>query len=441
MKFELIQNIQDSVNSFENTDFYSLAEDKTVLIKNKNTEAVYAIKYEEEDGNLIFDTTGAEVIKEKKQSQQEKFQTHVDDLKLTIGSLFKEDFDGSVEKLKELVKNVPNIDPSSFTKEKPKGKYEEVIANLHPKSRLVKSIQNYSEAEKQFESSFKLFEEEGNLVEKKVVDPRLTKKLYNEKQEIRKQFTESIDTIVKFHQEISDYYSEDVAKVINGAIDITKPKTSIPKVLVLAKNRADAELNIIEESETIKNIYESAFGDKQVSFMEGEKGYAVPVVYNRLQEKPKFLKFREGVFSTEDLSVLEQELERALGRYGDLDEEEFKLINEMKTQVDYMQTIDQIDDQLVMNIITEFNKRFALGGTRDYKNPEMQRGWKSAGEPKSHDATPDMTQQVSGPEQIEEGWEFGPKAGSLKPNKKTIKSGSTQSAGMHAGGPKKTVNP
>ena len=41
MKFESIQNLQDSVNSFENTEFYSLAEDKTVLIKNKTKALIF----------------------------------------------------------------------------------------------------------------------------------------------------------------------------------------------------------------------------------------------------------------------------------------------------------------------------------------------------------------------------------------------------------------
>jgi hypothetical protein len=378
-----IEKIKTSIDTFNDAEFFTFGEQENqIIVKSLNDGSLWALNYIEAEGEIVFDTEKAEKIKDGEPSEKQLYKEEMSELFSSLKGVFSEDADSAIEKLKIQLRSVPKQVPT-FEEAQEEKEYEfegEFFTDL------AKNVKSYYEAKKDFEALGSLFE--GSEIKRgQIFDPLMLLEANYAKQKASDSFLENVQLIVFFKEKLETLFEDkDIAEFVTFKMDLRNPKVSIPKALVLAKKQyAETEFNVASLQKEIAAIYEETFAGSNIeSFMEGGGSMSMdtpaPFIYNQVPSMPQFryLKFRTGAFNEEALNALQKELQYAMSRYSELSQDELKLINEMSTRVQYMQLTGQIDDQLVVSIIESFNRAFKKA--EDYKNSELQLGFKAASE-------------------------------------------------------------
>lgn len=379
-----IEKIKQSVDTFNDAEFFSFGEDKNqVIIKSLNDGSLWTINYIEQNEAIVFDTENAEKIKEGEQavSEEAEYKETVHGLMNSLKNVFSENSEEALESVRGYIHVMPREVPT-FEDEEQEDEYQ--FKGEFGKA-LKANVENFYEAKKDFASLGYLFEGE-EIKRGKIFDPLLLIEALESKKEAQQGFIENLELVVAFKEKLSTIFeNEEVANFVATKMDLKNPKISVPKALVLVRKNFNESFDIIEKQKEIMDAYNETFeGSDIASFLEGggsaSAGEPAPFVYNQVPGIPHFryLKFRTGAFNEENLNTLQKELQSVMGRYSELSHDELKLINEMSMKVQYMQLTGQIDDQIIVNIIDSFNRAFKP--VSDYNNSQLQLGFKSASE-------------------------------------------------------------
>jgi hypothetical protein len=351
--YDKVKLIKDKIEKFKDVSFYSLADNNSIIIENKKTSALYEIKYNEENGIYTFDTNDVVLLKPKNKTLKETFSEHALKLHNGVKQIFSEEnFDNSVNNLKQLIKTLPNInyseEPIEYHKSNKKFK-KKIIGNS-----LENKYQQMEEIKKEYFKNYIMFNENNDIIEK-VFEIDKLEKMYNESEKTYKIFVDNIEKFTKLNNELIAKYNEDTAKEIIDSIMKQELKVAIPKAAVKIKSSINEEFNIIDSTKEITTIIKNIFEEQEPSVSSSS-------VFNLAKsniDMPKFLKFRVDLYSLEDLRQLVSELTLALSSIGSISPEEMHFINEKKMQAEYMLRTGLINDKLVQEIIDSFNERFA----------------------------------------------------------------------------------
>lgn len=351
--YDKVKLIKDKIEKFKDVSFYSLADNNSIIIENKKTSALYEIKYNEENGIYTFDTNDVVLLKPKNKTLKETFSEHALKLHNGVKQIFSEEnFDNSVNNLKQLIKTLPNInyseEPIEYHKSNKKFK-KKIIGNS-----LENKYQQMEEIKKEYFKNYIMFNENNDIIEK-VFEIDKLEKMYNESEKTYKIFVDNIEKFTKLNNELIAKYNEDTAKEIIDSIMKQELKVAIPKAAVKIKSSINEEFNIIDGTKEITTIIKNIFEEQEPSVSSSS-------VFNLAKsniDMPKFLKFRVDLYSLEDLRQLVSELTLALSSIGSISPEEMHFINEKKMQAEYMLRTGLINDKLVQEIIDSFNERFA----------------------------------------------------------------------------------
>ena len=402
MEFKNIEKIKKSVETFDDAKFFSLNEDNKIIIQNIKDKSLWQIGFLESEGVIVFDTEDAEMIQEGEVDKKTAFIEKAQMLMSTLQGIFSEDEEKSTESINTVKKYFgdsemfPVVDKEELFKEETEVKEKNTLSSIGslPEVKSIyesfnEKIKEYEKLEKEFLENGKLFNEDNEIKKGKIFDPVLVLEAADGKNKAQEKFFENTQAIIDFKERLDEEFESEIAEFIFDHIDLTKDsKIAITSALVKARTKFNTEeeeiIDLNESLEIIKNAYKESFDGKNISLYaentHASVDGAVPFVYNKVpSDSPfKFLKFKIGIFTNEDLNKLDKELGSAMGRLGDLEPEDLKVINEMRTKVTYMQRTNQINDSIVESIIKEFNGRFSTDPS--YADPTKQGGFKSASE-------------------------------------------------------------
>ena len=377
MNIELVNKLKNSVNFFDDAEFVSLVSENEVLIRNTANGAEWLVPFEiNESGILLYKGAEAECITEAddEYSEETKHNKNVRSVMEAITSIF-ENKDEGIEKLSTLIKTLPLIE-----------KTEEVVSEevAQPELTYFKEfedrLEEYNSLYEEFMLNGKVFDEDGDIRLEDFYEASVYKKPYEDKAEKAETFLESLETYKTFCEEVQATFEEDVAKVIIESIDFTKPKNKfnmlVAKNLVQFKQDTLSDINILDESKKAVSIFEETLGQ-----LDGET-LITEMTATDMRESyyaNRFTRFNIGIFKREDLVKINEELTAAMTS-SDIDTpEDMHYINDLKMKIEYMERANQIDDELVVNIINEFNTRFGKDKSAQYRDDRKSLGWKNPG--------------------------------------------------------------
>jgi len=134
------------------------------------------------------------------------------------------------------------------------------------------------------------------------------------------------------------------------------------------------DINILDESKKAIEIFENTIGQiptenliTEISAIDMKEPYYA----NR------FTRFNIGFFKREDLVKINEELTSAMTSFDIESPEDLHFINDLKMKIEYMERANQIDDELVVNILKEFNTKYGKDKSNYYRDESRSMGWKS----------------------------------------------------------------
>jgi len=347
--YEKIKAIKDEVELFPNAKFYSIADD-SVIIENKTTGALYKVPYEETDNGIVFDGEEAELVKEKNPTPKDEFIENSKNLKNTISRVFNEDeYEDAISNLKKMIAALPSVEQNILLE-------EEILEETEYEGILEEKIREYDAIEKEFINSLKFFDEEGEIIPGKHSISNY-KVLYEDTKEEWENYIESIRKYHEFKELIVETYDEEICEVLLKNINVEDNiEIAAPKALVIAKNTINEDINAIEETKNIIDYWNVIYNEDGIN-----PDMAVGKIFNfakRDNEKPKFLKFKMGVFTVEDAMTLSSEIDHALSHIGYINDEELDFIANQKEILEYMIRTRKISDRMMNKLIRDFNEKF-----------------------------------------------------------------------------------
>lgn len=385
MDFKQIQSIKDAVESYGDAKVdVVLAEE--LILKNTKTEAMYKVKYSfNEEGEITIDTRGAEMIAEKviQPSKVEEFKDNCNTLFESIKSVFD---DGSVDKLKIAIQELPNVNETDIMEEV--AVQEDKKASVEwIESVFGEKIKQYQEEENEFKNTLKLFNENNDLIEGEYRD---ISKIKNELEQISEEYEAYKEFALKFggmkKQIAESFGDEEIANKFFEGLDVGNHKVSITTNLVKLNKQYGDIVNVVEKSKEISGIFESMLNASGDGAVEGAPS---PVVFNLAQDskfRPKFFRFKMGMFTNEDVKTMMNEINFLMQCWGDINEEDLAILSNYKMMLDYMYNSGQINDHLIMEMIGSFNTKYAKDRSEEYNNGAMQLAWKNREQQKAGNA-------------------------------------------------------
>jgi len=349
--YDKIKLVKDKVEKFNDVEFYSLAENNSLVIKNKKTSALYEIKYNESNGEFSFDTNDAILLSPKSKTEKETFSENANKLFTTIKKVFtEEDFNAAVKELKETIKTLPN---ASYNEEpimyhKSTKQFRKKIGNS-----LQSKCDEMEKIKAEYKKIYNLFDENNDII-KSIFEIDKIEKVYTESEKVYETFKNSISLFTKLQENLSKKYNEDITNEIINSVSKQELKIAVPKAVVKIKASLNEDFNILDNTKQITSIIKTIFEEQEPSVSSSS-------VFNLAksnQDMPKFLKFHMDLYSLEDLRQLVSELTLALSSIGSITPEDMHFISERKMQAEYMLRTGMINDRLVKEIIDSFNDRF-----------------------------------------------------------------------------------
>ncbi len=378
MNFETIQKIKSAIEKFPGVNFYSILEGNKLLIENDNSKAIYEISYTETDNGIIFNTNESKQISEKvtKKSPIDAVNKNIERLHNSINGIFSEEnLSKAINSLKETIRELPQVDNKIIN--------EAIGATIQPEVKSVpqtkltkmfeKQLNAYSEEVMEFSKTQKLFDNDDEIIGGEYVEHSEMIKAISQMSEMHEKFKEDALTFADTKKKIVELFEDEkIASEFLNKVDFTQNiKVGITKSLVSLK-QINENINITDLAPKLVGILENT--------MVPVGGAVSPVVYNLASDnkfRPRFFRFKMGIFTHEDVKTMINEVNDAFSKFGEYNEEEMMFLSNCKMQLEYMYNSQQINDHLIVEMIQEFNKRFAKDAKAEYDDAEKRLAWQN----------------------------------------------------------------
>lgn len=397
MNFKKIETIKNSIEFFEDAEFYSMSGKDKVIVKNINNEVLWEVPMVTVENVMLFDGKNAKIVGEDifdDESDEEMIEEEVDaaygDNKLSslTKMILSEEIDMDILKEKilsyqfKIEKRSNNYNESSETVvQKKESKINEMFAS---------QIAKYEEEKEKFLSNGYFFNENEEIKKEFIIDPIYLTTLYEEK----------INSVNKFFTYIENEYSHamDVVEKVNLAFKDTEIptnelfegidfankdniKTKIVKNLLMIKKKNNLSFSLNEMTKKVDSLLSELYPMLEAfdTSVEGKFTNASAGLSQLASEDPrfpdrnlKFLKISFGAFNRDDILKIMEELNLAINTLynSGVDEDRYKNLFVMRNALDYMCRKNMIDDGVVLNIIKNFNDKYGMDNNQDFNNAE-----------------------------------------------------------------------
>lgn len=387
MTFEQLEKIKNAVEAFPKTRFVSMFEEGKICIQNTDTEQMFEIEYEESECGMVFKTKGKKALTEKKrkgkkgQKKIEEFKENCNLLANGIKGIFaEENFDDSIDTLKNIIRTLPVVDASAIneevgviTKESAPEKY---VASLV--KNFGKKMQAYYKEENEFKKAINFFDDDNELIEGEILERAEIAEMLKQTDEAYEKFLADSAVFKKVQKDaIQILGSEKLVEKFFEGIDFSKNiKVGVTKTLVSLK-QTDDTIDLKDASTKLVSLLENN--------MLPVGGAPMPAIYNLAKDNkytPRFLRFKMGVFSLDDVRTMINEVNEVWSRLGDYDEEDMMFMSDTKMKLEYMYNSQQLNDHLIAEIVESFNQRFAKDSQSDFDDATKQLAWKDRAQQK-----------------------------------------------------------
>ena len=402
MNFKKIENIKNSIEFFEDAEFYSMASKDKVIVKNVNNEVLWEVPFTMVENVMVFDGKAAKIVGEDifdDESDEEMIEENVDAAYGQVGKLnditkmiLNEEIDMDI--LKEKIMSY------QFKAEKTSNNYQsydESNKEVKKESKTNKIVslfsENFSKYEKEKENFLNngyLFNENDEIKKDLIIDPVYLTTLYEEK----------IEKTNKFFTFIENEYAHamKVVEKVNGAfkgtdiptnelfegIDFTDKnnvKTKIVKNLLVIKKKHNLNYSLNEMTKKVDGLLAQLYPMLEEFEANGEEKFTnasaglsqLATGDPRFPDRSlRFLKINFGAFNRDDVMKLMEELNLAINTLYNQEEdaESYRMLFVMRNAIDYMIRKNVIDDNVVMNVITTFNSKYGTDNKAKFNDAE-----------------------------------------------------------------------
>lgn len=402
MNFRKIENIKNSIEFFEDAEFYSMAAKDKVIVKNVNNEILWEVPFTMTEGVMVFDGRAAKIVGEDifdDESDEEMIEEVVDaaygsdKLSDITKMVLNEEIDMDILKEKILsyqfkMEKRSNNYENNYSYEE--NKKEEKTKNTKIYSLFKKQIAKYEEEKEKFLNNGYLFNENDEIKKEFIVDPVYLTTLYEEKIEnsnkfftfIEHEYGNAMAVVEKVNQAFKD--TEIPTNELFENIDFTDKdniKTKVVKNLLMIKKKHGLTFSLNEMTKKVDNLLEKLYPMLEEIDTNGEGKFSnataglsqLATGDPRFPDRNlKFLKIGFGVFSRDDVMKLAEELNLAINTLYNQEEdpENYRMLFVMRNALDYMIRKNMIDDNIVINIIKTFNGRYGTDSNQGFNDAE-----------------------------------------------------------------------
>lgn len=402
MNFRKIENIKNSIEFFEDAEFYSMAAKDKVIVKNVNNEILWEVPFTMTEGVMVFDGRAAKIVGEDifdDESDEEMIEEDVDaaygtnKLSDITKMVLNEEIDMDILKEKILsyqfkMEKRSNNYENNYSYEE--NKKEEKSKNTKIYSLFKKQIVKYEEEKEKFLNNGYLFNENDEIKKEFIVDPVHLTTLYEEKIEnsnkfftfIEHEYANAMAVVEKVNQAFKD--TKIPTNELFENIDFTDKdniKTKVVKNLLMIKKKHGLTFSLNEMTKKVDNLLEKLYPMLEEIDTNGEGKFSnataglsqLATGDPRFPDRNlKFLKIGFGVFSRDDVMKLAEELNLAINTLYNQEEdpENYRMLFVMRNALDYMIRKNMIDDNIVINIIKTFNDRYGTDSNQGFNDAE-----------------------------------------------------------------------
>lgn len=401
MNFRKIENIKNSIEFFEDAEFYSMAAKDKVIVKNVNNEILWEVPFTMVEDVMVFDGRAAKIVGEDifdDESDEEMIEESADAAYGYVGKLnditkmiLNEEIDMDILKEKILSYQF-KIDKKSNNhryEESEETKKEE--AKNHRIISMFESHLRAYEIEKQnFLNNGYFFNENDEIKKEFIVDPIYLTTIYENKINNANKFFTFIENeyanAMKVVEKVNEAFKNTdlpVNELFEG-IDFTDKnniKTKVVKNLLLIKKKNNLNYSINEMTKKVDLLLAELYPmleefdtNEEGKFTNATAGFSQLASGDpRFPDRNlKFLKVNFGVFNRDDVMKIMEELNFAIGRlYNEgIDTDKYKSLFVMRNALDYMVRKNMVDDGLVVNVIKTFNDRYGVDNAKDFNDAE-----------------------------------------------------------------------
>lgn len=434
MNFKKFKEIREAVSTFDDAEFDSLLNESTVLVKNHKGN-IYSIPFQyNENGNIIFSSENAKMLEKSEENEKEPtlkaiITGKVRTIKESLKSFFESDeteIDASIiaENLDyiklarrdslEKYKNNESISNQSMVLESEEfsrlsDSEKEVIRKF--KNSFKQKNSEYNMIKNEFFENGKLFQSSGKIKRTQFLNPLKVAELYSEKKEIRQDLESQYDIINTFYETIEKQLklNSNEREILFTGINLFNEsdfKTELAKNLVILKRKVNSGIDISDLARKVNNLYNETFKDSKDLDYSRLTSYeemisTLTTDSNSESNTFKFLKFKIGVYSAQDLATLRSEFDQVIKNCYGMSREALMNIQDMRDKVDFMLKTGRIDDEQVGEIINIFNTSYG-----EIENPNVLGNSEWSGidgdEDEDEDYDSDMEEDYYGDDEEEE---------------------------------------
>jgi uncharacterized protein YqgV (UPF0045/DUF77 family) len=399
MDFKKIEAIKNSIEFFEDAEFYSMAAKDAVIVKNIENEVLWEVPFTLVEGITVFDGKKAKIVGEEiidDDSDEELIEEDVDVVYGENGKLTDITKEILMEEIDMNMLRDKILNYSFKTKEKSSNyRFEEVNEVRQEKESKIlslfsESLSKYEKEKEIFMANGYMFNENEEIKKEFMVDPVYLTTLYEEKVKnsqkfftfIEHEYSKAMSIVNKVNEAFED--TEIPANELFEGIDFTKKedvKNKILKNLLVIKKKHNLDFSINEMNKKVDGLLSELYPLLEAFDLNHEGKFSVgPSGFSQLaSEDPrfpdrslKFLKVNFNAFNREDIIKLMEELNYAIAKLSSIgdDPENYKMLFVMRNALDYMSRKDMIDDGVVVNIIKTFNDRYGKDQSANFNDAE-----------------------------------------------------------------------
>jgi len=399
MDFKKIEAIKNSIEFFEDAEFYSMAAKDAVIVKNIENEVLWEVPFTVMEGVTVFDGKKAKIVGEESiddESDEELIEESTDAFYGENGKLTdiaKEILTEEIDM--EMLRN--KILSYSFKAKEKSSNYrfeESSEKSTQKESKILslfsESLSKYEKEKEAFMANGYMFNENDEIKKEFMIDPVYLTTLYEDKINNSKKFFSFIENEYSKAMEIVGKVNEAFenteipANELFEGIDFANKnniKTKILKNLLVIKKKHNLDFSINEMNKKVDGLLEELYPmleafdtNTEGKFSMGSAGFSQLASEDpRFPDRNlKFLKVNFNSFNKEDIIKLMEELNYAISKLssaGD-DPENYRMLFVMRNALDYMQRKDMIDDSVIVNIIKTFNDRYGKDNSASFNDAE-----------------------------------------------------------------------
>jgi hypothetical protein len=401
MNFRKIENIKNSIEFFEDAEFYSMASKDKVIVKNVNNEILWEVPFTMIENVMAFDGKNARIVGEDvfdDESDEEMIEENndavygEDKLPTITKMVLNEEIDMDILKEKILsyhFKTDKKSNNYNYSENEEIEKKEDVSEKNYF-SFLNENITEYEKVKESFLKNGYMFNENDEIKREFIVDPVYLTTLYEEKMQktnqffafIEHEYSHAMKVVEKVNETFKD--TEIPANELFEGIDFTNKdnlKVKITKNLLVIKKKHNLDFSINEMNKRVDGLLKELYPMLEEFEMNGEEKFTnasaglsqLATGDPRFPDRSlKFLKINFGTFNRDDIMKLMEELNLAINTLYNQEEEpdSYKMLFVMRNAVDYMIRKNMIDDGVVFNIIKTFNDKYGKDNSASFNNAE-----------------------------------------------------------------------